>query len=284
MLQHFSTWEITRNFAEKQEVMNDLEKILALPNECWKPVEGYENYQVSTNGNVKSLNYHRTGKEKKMKPKKNKRGYLVISLSKNNKRKWYTIHRLVANAWLKPNDDPEHKTHINHRNETKDSNHYSNLEWCNVKYNANWGTRNERISKTMTNGSLSKTVYQYTLDGEFIKEWPSAHEVERQTGFSRSNISTCCQGKSKTVYGYAWSYVPLGKQSCQKKVAVKYNTKNSKVVYQYSLDGELVNEWPSVAEIGRQLGYASSNIVNCCNGKNKTAHGFIWRYEKTPEQ
>lgn len=48
-------------------------------------------------------------------------------------------------------------------------------------------------------------VYQYTLDGEFIKKWNSAPE----TGYDQSSISRCCNGKYKTAFGYRWSYKPL---------------------------------------------------------------------------
>lgn len=53
---------------------------------------------------------------------------------------------------------------------------------------------------------VSKTVLQYTLDGDFICEWISSHEVERVLGYSRANISKCCSGKLKSTYGFIWKY------------------------------------------------------------------------------
>jgi hypothetical protein len=176
--------------------MNKYNKALALPNEVWNSVEGYEEYQVSTMGNVKSF-YN--GKEKILKPRKDKNGYLVVNLWKNGKGKTYKVHRLVAEAFL-PN--PDNKPQINHLSEfEKANNHYSNLSWVTPKENTNWGTRTERMAKTR-----SKPVYQYTLDGQFIKEWPSVQEVERQLGYSKGNICQCCLGKLKTAYGYIWQY------------------------------------------------------------------------------
>lgn len=55
---------------------------------------------------------------------------------------------------------------------------------------------------------MSKQVYQYTLDGELVKIWPSTNECERN-GFDHSSISSCCNGKLKTHKGYKWSYTPL---------------------------------------------------------------------------
>lgn len=57
------------------------------------------------------------------------------------------------------------------------------------------------------------------------------------------------------------------------------NNAKSKVVIQYSLDMDEIQTFPSVMEVHRQLKYNVSNICNCCNGKKKTAYGYIWRYK-----
>ena len=54
----------------------------------------------------------------------------------------------------------------------------------------------------------SKPVYQYTLDGELVKIWPSTNECGRN-GYSQECVSLCCNGKHKTHKGYIWSYIPL---------------------------------------------------------------------------
>ena len=54
----------------------------------------------------------------------------------------------------------------------------------------------------------------------------------------------------------------------------------SKSVAQKSLDGEVIKIWPSTMEIQRELGYSHRNICSCCNGKRKTAYGYIWQYEE----
>lgn len=52
----------------------------------------------------------------------------------------------------------------------------------------------------------------------------------------------------------------------------------SKQVAQYDKDGNLINVWPSTVEVQKQLGFYRGNISNCCNGKRKSAHGFIWKF------
>ena len=56
------------------------------------------------------------------------------------------------------------------------------------------------------------------------------------------------------------------------------NGKQSKKVLQLSLSGELIREWPSIHECGRN-GYDFRNVSACCLGKRKTAYGFRWEYE-----
>lgn len=171
----------------------------------WKAIVGFDNrYWVSDEGQIISLGNDKTRKTKILKASKNRNGYLKIMLCKNGKKKMYLIHRLVAEAFI-PN--PDNLPQVNHKSEMdKTDNRVECLEWCDNKYNINFGTRNQRVAEKNTNGKRSKPVLQYDLEGNFIKEWPSTMEVERKMGFLNQNISTCCQGKYKQSYGYVWMY------------------------------------------------------------------------------
>lgn len=164
--------------------------------EIWRDIEGYEGlYQVSSEGRVKSLKY---GKEKILKGSKNSWGYLLVNLHKEGKQKHYYIHRLVAQAFI---SNPDNLPEVNHKNEIKTDNRVENLEWCTNQYNINYGTHNKRMAKT-----LSVPVLQFTKEGEFVCKWDSMIEVERELGFNSGNISNCCRGERKSVYGYKWRY------------------------------------------------------------------------------
>lgn len=54
----------------------------------------------------------------------------------------------------------------------------------------------------------SKKVYQYTLDGQFVKEWFSMADAKRN-GYQSACICHCCKGRLKSHKGYKWSYIPL---------------------------------------------------------------------------
>ena len=161
--------------------------------EYWKPVVGYEGLDMVSNwGRVKSMNYNHSGKERIMK-QKIQGGYYSVNLSKNGIIKTYLVHRLVAEAFI-PN--PNNYKEVNHKDECKANNVVTNLEWCDRGYNNNYGTRTEKCSKK---------VYQYTLDGKFVKEWKSTAECGRN-GFNQSHVAACCRGELKTHKGYIWKY------------------------------------------------------------------------------
>lgn len=115
--------------------------------EIWKDIKGYEGrYQISNFGNVMSLNYNNTGKPHLLAPSKDKDGYYQVGLSMKQNRKYFRIHRLVAEAFI-PN--PENKEQVNHKDEIKNNNNVDNLEWATVSENINYGTRNQRVADAL---------------------------------------------------------------------------------------------------------------------------------------
>lgn len=191
--------------------------------EIFRDIEGYEGiYQVSNLGNIKSLKYE---KERILKPTKNKRGYLQVNFYKSKKPKIYKVHRLVALAFL---TNPDNLPCVNHKNECKTDNRLSNLEWCDSKYNINYGSRNQRMVGTRRindpnnewckkaiktknkKGSVNaeKSVVQLSKDGvEIINTYESTMEASRQTGINQANICKCCKGRYKSAGNFVWRYL-----------------------------------------------------------------------------
>lgn len=172
--------------------------------EIWKEVKGYEGiYEVSNLGKIKSLERvivckngtTRTVKSKILHPKKSNSGYLEVNLI--NKMKY--VHRLVATAFI-PNI--ENKPTVNHKDENKTNNKATNLEWMTDYENVNYGTgKQRRVEK------YRKKVFQYTMDGKFVREWDCSVSCA-ESGFSPCNIRRCCHGQYSQHKGYKWSYDP----------------------------------------------------------------------------
>lgn len=180
--------------------------------EIWKSVKDYEGlYEISSLGRLRSLPKLCGLSPRKLKIKKSvadKYGYLRVPLYKNGVAKNKQIHRLVAEAFI-PN--PNGYDQVNHRDENKQNNVVSNLEWCDTYYNSNYGSRNNTISvkmkgKNINSPSLSKRVAQYTKDGTLITIYQSSMEAYRKTGCDSSSIIKCCKGKLKSTKGYVWHY------------------------------------------------------------------------------
>ena len=177
--------------------------------EIWKDIAGYEGlYKVSNLGRVKSLNYRKTGKERILIPCKTANGYLQVRLSKNCISKQHLIHRLIAQAFI---ENPENLPEVNHIDEDKTNNCVSNLEWCDRKYNNNYGTHNEKILKTkkLRNcETAARIVSQFTLDGKFVNEYPSINAATRCTGINQGRICYCCKNmkRYKSAGGFVWKY------------------------------------------------------------------------------
>ena len=91
---------------------------------------------------------------------------------------------------------------VNHKDENKHNNNVDNLEWVTKSLNNSYGTKLKR----QTN-KIKIPVIQYDVELNFIKEWESASDAERQiSGKVSGAISHCIKGKTKTALGFIWKY------------------------------------------------------------------------------
>lgn len=174
----------------------------------WKDIEGYEGkYQVSDNGEVRSLNYGGYGGVKLLKQCTHRDGYKRVALCKNGKRKYYFVHRLVAIAFI---SNPHNYKEVNHKDECKSNNNMNNLEWCTREYNLNYGTIKERFSEHRKgkNSPSAKPILMYDKEGNFIKRFECISDVNEYFNNDKaySNVSACLRGITKTAYNYIFKY------------------------------------------------------------------------------
>ncbi len=158
----------------------------------FRRVRGYEDlYVVSSNGCVFRIVGDRL---RPLRQYKHTRGYLKVDLFDNYHRDKRYVHRIVAEAFL---DNPRGLPEINHKDENKQNNRVENLEWCDGKYNCNYGSHCEK---------LGRPVEQLDEDGNVLKLWKTAADAMRTLGIEGTGIGACCRGKRQHCGGYRWRY------------------------------------------------------------------------------
>lgn len=179
--------------------------------EIWKDIKGLEGYyQVSNIGNIRSLP-RRGCKGKILKQQFNKKGYLVIRLGlPNGERYSFTVHRLVAKAFI-PNSD--NLPQVNHKNGVKTDNCINNLEWCDNLYNIrhSWivlgrkppkkcGLPKKRVAMLDKNTNAVIKVFDCIRDASI--HLCGSDKMRRNIAKTANNEygrHTCC--------GYKWSFL-----------------------------------------------------------------------------
>ena len=107
--------------------------------EIWKDIEGFENYQVSSWGRVRSDNGI-------IKPYRNGKGYLKVGLMKNGKSNKKRVNRLVAMAFI---ENPNNYPFVDHIDGNKENNSITNLRWVTDKQNKEHAAKLRKLAKSM---------------------------------------------------------------------------------------------------------------------------------------
>lgn len=149
--------------------------------ELWKDIPGYEGYQVSNLGNVRSLKYKHP---RLLKPGNNGVGYKQVMLYNQGIGKMYTVHRLVAEQFI-PN--PENKPCIDHINAIRDDNRAENLRYVTHSENNLNPITIKHFSESKIGNDYSKgkkrseeTIYKLSQSHKGIKhteEWKQQRSV-----------------------------------------------------------------------------------------------------------
>jgi len=179
--------------------------------EIWQNIEGFEYYQASNLGQIKSLGRvvncnggKKTVKEKILKPIIQTTGYKTVNLYKNGKPNVLYVHRLVYEAFCGKIPDGYV---VNHINEVKTDNRLENLNLMTPKENTNYGTGIERRSKAQLNHPrMSKPVVGMDEQGNIVASFPSTAEAGRN-GYNQSHVAACCRGVKPSHKGLIWKFM-----------------------------------------------------------------------------
>lgn len=149
----------------------------------------------------------------------------------------------------------------------------------NYGYNIHSGGENKDFKqKTDKFKARYKEVYQYTLEGIFVKKWDNITAAAKFIGHSRTgHIISCCKKQRQTAGGYQWSY-ELEKMPCLKKIQ---NTPTQ--VIQKTKTGEIVKIHPSIHEAARAVNGLASGVAGALDKSGRTYYGYIWERVKEKE-
>lgn len=158
----------------------------------WKNILGYEGkYEVSSSGQVRSMRYNNTSKIKILSQKTNRGGYQQVTLCSNGKTRTFSVHRLVAQAFL-PNYSDD--TQVNHIDCDKKNNAVSNLEMCTQQENMNHARRNGLL-KTLKGDDCPTAKLTSDIVREIRKSPKRNIELAKEYGVHRSLVSMVRRGK-----------------------------------------------------------------------------------------
>jgi len=170
-------------------------------NPIYKSIPGFEGYyEITENGDVLTSGvFYRLCFF--LKPSVDRYGYSKVVLTKENKRYYFTVHRLVAMTFI-PN--PDKKPQVNHKNGNRKDNNVKNLEWATAKENVYHSFRfGNQIA-------IMKPVRAINLKSGEEYIFNSQREASRYLKISQAHISKVLLGIYKQTNGYAFLHLKDG--------------------------------------------------------------------------
>ncbi len=238
------------------------------PEEEWRKIiidNCITNYEISNYGrcrNIAKLNWKTKGI---LKPRKTKTGYWRYSICYNNKVVDYYAHRLVAMFFI-----DIHQTHltVNHIDGNKDNNHVLNLQWI---------TSHENNTHASELGLMGKPIERYSLQGQFIDEFKSATEAEKQLGISANNISQALLGQTLHANRFQWKFKNDNKSIQDVSKIIKNHGAG---VVQLSLNNEYITEYDKLKDAYLILEKNDNGAISqVCKGNRHSFAGYKWIYK-----
>lgn len=149
--------------------------------EIWKPIVGYDGYEISSHGRVKSnKRLERLGHPTilAMVVSKNGSGYKQVLLLKNKIRKLFAVHRIVAKHFI---NNVENKPQVNHIYQNKLNNNVNNLEWVTAKQNVRYSMAHPVIVLDLNNNIIG----EFETVGDAAKHLNVGYESAKKNSENR---------------------------------------------------------------------------------------------------
>ena len=156
------------------------------------------------------------------------------------------------------------------------------------KYSSNRDYENARKELSLLR---QKSILQYDIKGNFIKEWNSGKEAAEYNNFNPINICSCLMKRGKSAHGFIWIFkedeikYKIDVEEYERKThKIRSPNKNGKYgdtkkVIQFDRNYNEINRFNSMIEAYQKTNIRPDTISACCRGIQKTAGGFIWGYD-----
>lgn len=263
-------------YSDDDELTDSEKPEIDMSEEIWRDVSllgadlssrgTYARYQISNFGRLRRPSYtNSSGVEceaKMLKLSVRENGYTIFHFSDAKHGSVTVAIDLIVATEFVPN--PDGYDRIKHIDGDLRNNRADNLIWSK--------TGKKRHIKRM-----NLKVRQYTLDGEFVKEFSTYREAATSVGCDVSAIQNVCESAyaKKTVCGYVWRLSDSADISGVDAVTV---SDGKRPVRKYSLDGEFLDEFDSGVSAAESVGLKKNVIYSVCRGEMVKAGGFMWRY------
>lgn len=261
--------------------------------EIWKDVGLFKGVdytgflQASTFGNVRTLNWWIESKKRWhkgaiLKQSIDKDGYKTIGF----RGKTIRVHQLILQTF-EPNPNPKVYTQVNHIDENKTNNHLDNLEWCDAKYNSNYGTHTERVAKS--NRLHFIPIVQLNFDGSIVDVHYKKEDIAERSGFNYGWIVQGINNRKNIVNRYFWIRLDKYNELTQNELLNLINetqkrqrdlNKRKESVILLDTHGNFVKQFDSITDAAKYIDCDPSNISAVLRGRANTIKGYKCIYPK----
>lgn len=235
----------------KQDLINTLNQKEEIAIKYFNSTDNNLGYNIRSGGNNSPI-------PKEMKKK-------LSEMRKGEKNPMYGIHQVVSEET---------------RRKISKSNKGRNAGEKHPFFEKKLGPLSEERKRILSEKNTKSPVIQLSLEGEFIKEWPSAKKASKDLNINDGRIGSVCMGKSITAGGYRWLYKSdYESGNYTFKSTDPYNIKS---IVQLDMECNFIKEFDSIARASRDTNINRTTINRVLAHKvgGKTAGGFIWLYKK----
>ncbi len=144
--------------------------------------------------------------------------------------------------------------------------------------------------KRTSNYSLTRKVYQYNMDGDFVKEWESSLHLSKELNIRIEPIRKCLYGKLMSIHGirlfkeYQGEKIKPYARRIVNKIKKGADSPFSKKVYQYDTKGNFIKEWVGLRAVAKYYNTVAIHIKSCLNGDSKIVLGYFWSWKYLGEK